>query len=667
MDAMDIVRISESRFVSLSSQAIDSIGNINWNQIDTDELIRMQFFGRLVQATGYSTELLDRIFQLELMDANTPTVWRAELSALQQLTNALTSSVEELVALWEVDATTRSTLLANDFGLSLDEYKNLESIAGADSTTPSSLLKLAHLVSELNEQNLDLVDVVNLLTVPNSDHVFISQTTNELLASLKLTIEAEADSNLHQPVFIDSLARSWGVSNVSVSIALPYFDSILDEALANTDEEPPALLAKLRRLHKTAWLLDLLELNEEQVTAIETMSSDMAWPQITALPVEDGEAALNLSGLVSLAEHQRVNQLYFAKEHDVFVQLSNAGNTRSALVDALSTEDSLWSSENISFLLGANALNIAKKQDFIDKGGFVVCSKLLEIVNSSGGTVSQVWNAIADHDASEAQELLQASVDESQYLEVLAQLNDPIRERCRARLVETVITQSRNKGRIFGYETSHDLYEDLLIDPEMSACFATSRTKQAIASLQQLIQRIMLNLEGDWQFNSVDIDQWVWRKNYRVWEANRKVFLTPENWVEPELRDNKSALFEELETELLQGEVDSDRAEKTLLNYARGLLSLSRMEMVATLYDETSNRNYVFARSSDHPRRYYWCLRDSNGLWGGWQHNDQEIEGDHVLPVIFHNRVFLFWLNLSEKVNTSKPTVSGQTSDPGSG
>jgi ATPase family associated with various cellular activities (AAA) len=30
--------------------------------------------------------------------------------------------------------------------------------------------------------------------------------------------------------------------------------------------------------------------------------------------------------------------------------------------------------------------------------------------------------------------------------------------------------------------------------------------------------------------------EWQWRKNYRVWDANRKIFLYPENWIEPELR-----------------------------------------------------------------------------------------------------------------------------------
>jgi SpoVK/Ycf46/Vps4 family AAA+-type ATPase len=30
--------------------------------------------------------------------------------------------------------------------------------------------------------------------------------------------------------------------------------------------------------------------------------------------------------------------------------------------------------------------------------------------------------------------------------------------------------------------------------------------------------------------------QWKWRKNYRMWDANRRIFLYPENWIEPELR-----------------------------------------------------------------------------------------------------------------------------------
>lgn len=37
---------------------------------------------------------------------------------------------------------------------------------------------------------------------------------------------------------------------------------------------------------------------------------------------------------------------------------------------------------------------------------------------------------------------------------------------------------------------------------------------------------------------------WTWLKRFRVWEANRKVFVEPENYLEPELRDDKTPQFE---------------------------------------------------------------------------------------------------------------------------
>ncbi len=58
------------------------------------------------------------------------------------------------------------------------------------------------------------------------------------------------------------------------------------------------------------------------------------------------------------------------------------------------------------------------------------------------------------------------------------------------------------------------------------------------------------------------ITSWVWMKNYRVWEANRKVFIYPENWIEPELRNDNTSFFKDLEIELLipSGALSSDRS-----------------------------------------------------------------------------------------------------------
>ena len=96
--------------------------------------------------------------------------------------------------------------------------------------------------------------------------------------------------------------------------------------------------------------------------------------------------------------------------------------------------------------------------------------------------------------------------------------------------------------------------------------------KQAISSIQMFVQRCFLNLEQPYvevsheeREDTVSLDswkQWKWIKKYRIWEANRKVFLYPENWIEPELRDDKSPFFEELENEIMQNEITDENAEE---------------------------------------------------------------------------------------------------------
>ena len=71
----------------------------------------------------------------------------------------------------------------------------------------------------------------------------------------------------------------------------------------------------------------------------------------------------------------------------------------------------------------------------------------------------------------------------------------------------------------------------------MNAPMETSRTKQAIGSVQLFVQRCLLNLEDGLHVDAAELNdttsadswyQWAWMKNYRVWEANRKIFLFPD-------------------------------------------------------------------------------------------------------------------------------------------
>ena len=103
------------------------------------------------------------------------------------------------------------------------------------------------------------------------------------------------------------------------------------------------------------------------------------------------------------------------------------------------------------------------------------------------------------------------------------------------------------------------------MDVQMDPCMQTSRIRHALSSVQLFIERCLMNLEPRVSPAAVNAKQWEWMKRYRVWEANRKVFLFPENWLEPELRDDKSPFFKEIESELLQSDITEDSAATALL------------------------------------------------------------------------------------------------------
>ena len=48
--------------------------------------------------------------------------------------------------------------------------------------------------------------------------------------------------------------------------------------------------------------------------------------------------------------------------------------------------------------------------------------------------------------------------------------------------------------------------------------------------------------------------RWWWMRKYRDWEANRKEFIYTENYIDPELRDDKTASVDEVERTRPQGE-----------------------------------------------------------------------------------------------------------------
>lgn len=242
---------------------------------------------------------------------------------------------------------------------------------------------------------------------------------------------------------------------------------------------------------------------------------------------------------------------------------------------------------------------------------------------------------------------LKTRYEEAQWLDVLKGIQDKLRNQKRDALVAYILAVNPD------FTSSNDLYDYFLIDVEMDARQPTSRIVQAHGTIQLFVQRCLMGLEpravADVTHDS-DWEQWKWMKNYRVWEANRKVFLYPENWIEPELRDDKSFLFKGLENELLQNELNERTVEDAAIHYLETLDEIARLEVCAVYYQTSICTMHVFTRTKGgDPATYYYRRFEKERYWTPWEKVELDIVGDHLMAFERNGRLYLAWPLFSEE------------------
>ena len=237
----------------------------------------------------------------------------------------------------------------------------------------------------------------------------------------------------------------------------------------------------------------------------------------------------------------------------------------------------------------------------------------------------------------------------------------PISDKLRQRKRDALVAQVMHTG---GFDRLEQLFEHFLVDPGTEPVVQTSRLRLAISSVQLFIQRSLLGLEVKVHPSALNAGHWQWMKRYRVWEANRKIFLWPENWLEPEFRDDKSDLYSELEGTLLQSDVSNDSAETAFIGYLRGLEKLARLDIRAIYLEErddpSSNTLHVLARTYTAPHKYYYRSY-AHQMWTPWVPVTADIDGDLATIAVWRGRVHVFWISLITKAETTKPPASDTT------
>lgn len=317
--------------------------------------------------------------------------------------------------------------------------------------------------------------------------------------------------------------------------------------------------------------------------------------------------------------------------------------------DSLLFKITCWDRTSLNNMLSHFGSNIA------GLGNFSLFRRVYDafaLVRNMGISVKVIIQATTNEPTGDTvrdlQSALRARYDAASWRDVARSINDEMRSLQRDSLVAYILHQMKSHPESAHINTPDKLFEYFLMDVQMEPAMQTSRIRHALSSVQLFIERCLMNLEPRVSPAAINAKQWEWMKRYRVWEANRKVYLFPENWLEPELRDDQSPFFKETMSELLQGDITEDRAATALLNYLAKLEEVAKLEPCGIHHDEKKNIDHVVARTAGANRKYFY-RRCEGGSWTPWEQIKLDIEDNPVIPVVWKDRLFLFWLRILKK------------------
>jgi hypothetical protein len=472
----------------------------------------------------------------------------------------------------------------------------------------------------------------------------------------------------------DSLAGPTGLPPAALALCRPIWQSLVIDPATDA---PSALVRSqtafsaaadspvagiVRRLHKVGLLVDRLAAPAALTAWLLRNASAIGGPDLAALPATSQDSAVSWDQAAAVLDFVRAWRDLRSADGSLLDLMDVVADPLASHADWWRLVGTIkgWEGEEVQSVTASPAfpggfdrpafyLRLLEQMRLARRCGVpvgVLKDWYLSLARSPGGR----WTGIGvDAVATQVKAGVRAKVGRERWLRIAAEVNDPLRERRRDALLSYLLSRPDSPG------TADALFARLLIDPQMAACMPTSRVVRAVGSIQTFVQRALMGLEPGVVLDEESATEWnTWRKQYRVWEANRKVFLYPENWMEPELRDDKSPLFAEVESRLLQSALPAPALTEAVADYVEGLRALSDLEIVGAYRQNELIDNvavdvlHQVGRSNSLPRQHFYRRVEKvadmrRARWSVWEKLEVDIDSDYVLPVMTDGQAYILW------------------------
>ena len=458
--------------------------------------------------------------------------------------------------------------------------------------------------------------------------------------ALSTAIEEQLQLNTN----LDSAFVVKAIEDQSISLK-----SVVEYLVDSTFVNKLAVSSAIKHCLKGFSLCEIMEITNDDLEFIDSS------------PIDLFKLPLNTSGSVTFEHFDKLSKIcqsdMFLKEEKNRFEFYNliAGSIKTD-VDAVLSDYITWSGVLSNWVHNEKSNPDPNKSDYYndDLTWFVQTGEVnhfLTRYNIDNATAIDwiKWESIDETTVDGIATIARAKANSAIYKAEMTEGRNKLRSKQRDVLVQYLCEKELLEINPRFTDVS-DLFSYFLIDTQMTPAVSSSRILQATLAVQSFIQRIQLGLEPDSVLSKEDAKKWEWMGLYRVWEANRKIFLYPENWLEPELRDNKTPFFKELEKELTGKEITKEVVDSSYMDYVSKLEKVSNIEMCQMYNEEHDSFSvlHVIGRTRLEPREYYYRKLVNESYWTPWEKMSVEINSEHIAPVVIKDRLVTFWLECSD-------------------